>query len=91
MEEEIDNFRKDLGTPMEKTSNNHGRDTLVLTCNEDGIKLDEFYIDHKKKTYKTITSKLTGKKIKVVEDSGISGMNNSIMKKWADWFVSQKK
>jgi hypothetical protein len=58
-------------TPMENTSDNHNRDTLVLTCREDGFKLDEFYIEHKKKKYKTIKDNLTGKKIQVVTDAGI--------------------
>lgn len=77
--------------PLENTSNNHERDTLVLTCREDGVKLNEFFIEHKKKKYKTITNKLTGKKIKIVKFNGVSGMNNKLMMEWAKWFVQQEE
>jgi DDE superfamily endonuclease len=78
-------------TPMENTIDDHGRDTLVLTCREDGLKLDAFFIGHKKKKYRTLKNSLTGEKIQIVTDRGISGMNNDIMMKWAKWFVAQKE
>lgn len=77
-------------SPMELTTDNHGRDTVVLTCSEDGKKLDSFYIQHRRKKFKT-TKSITGKKVKIIVDTGISGMNNSIMLEWCKWFVEQEK
>jgi hypothetical protein len=75
-------------TPMETTTDDHGRDTVVLTCREDGKKLDAFYIQHKRKKYSTKKT-ITGNRVKVIEDKGISGMNNSLMMDWCKWFIEQ--
>lgn len=77
-------------TPNLLTENNHNRDTIVLCCSDDGVKLPIFFIHHEKRKIKEITIEKTGEKKKIMEKKAVSGMNSELWKKWIAFFLESE-
>jgi hypothetical protein len=76
-------------TPQIRTSNSHGRDTIIATVSENGKKLPLYYVQHRRKKYMTKKNPLTKEKYKIIVDKGISGLTNEIMHNWINDFLAQ--